>query len=45
MDISSIAFTSSIVFSVEVPAAVVDSVVINNVVAGGAVGANDSANM
>ena len=38
------AFTSSVVFSVDVPA-VVDSVVIGSVVAGGAVGANDAANV
>jgi len=45
MEISSITFTSSVVFSVEVPVVVVDSVEIDSVVAGGAVGANDVAIM
>lgn len=38
-------FTSSTVFSIDVPDAVVDSVVIGSVVIGGAVGANDAASV
>ena len=42
MDISSIAFTSFVAFSVDVPAFVMDSVVIGSAMVGGAVGANDA---
>jgi len=44
MDISSMAFTNSYIFSVEV-LAVIDSVVNDSVVAGGAVGAKEVANI
>ena len=45
MDISSIDFTSSAIFSVEVLATIVDLVIIGSVVVGGVVGANNVANV